>query len=378
MEFLNVPYGEFIKRKGKKKIIHFGAASVWNYYMNIFSDIPTEVLDHTAFIVDNDAAKQGQTFEIAGRRFPVKSVDSLMECSDFIILVTVSLAYQKAICEQLSGLGLAAGIECYSLPLMLYSFREADNACVEEYFREHVAAANRPVIHTFWFSGEEKPELYKRCMESRRRYCPDFEIMEWNMENYDVTKNGYMKEAIAHRKWAFASDYARLDVIYRYGGIYMDMDVELLAPLTPLLSAESFFCRQEDGCLELGSGFGAKAGDPLIGEMLETYRDRKLFLKDGRMDMTAQPEWLSGVFKRHGIGIGHDSAVSGNRLILSNDYIACASKGSPVQEARLGIHWHNGAWLAEKDRRMMKEAEAAREELTEKYFKRVPERQERP
>lgn len=371
MKFIHVPYEEFLKRKGNRKVIQFGASSLWHYYLKAFPDIAGKVLDDTLLIVDNDPLKQGGEFAVDGRRFPVKGAGALAGEENYVILVTASLVYQKDICAQLSGLGLADGTECYSLPLMAYSFREADNSCVREYFKEHTAAVNRPMLHTFWFSGEEKPDLYKKCIESQRRYCPGFEIVEWNAQNYDVTKNRYMREAFERRKWAFVSDYARLDVIYRYGGIYMDMDVELLAPITRLLAADSFFCRQEDGFIELGSGFGAKAGDALIGEMLDTYKNRRLIMETGKMDMTAQPEWLSSVLDRHGIGIGHNSGIAGNRLILSNDYITCSTEENPVQTAKLGIHWHNGGWLDEKDRRMLRESYAAKDELAETYFKTI-------
>lgn len=372
MRFIHVPYEEFLRRKANRKIIQFGASSQWRYYINTFPDISEKVLDETLCIVDNDVSKQGRKFGINGRSFTVERAEALEEKDGYLILITASLSYQKDICAQLSGLGLAEETECYSLPLMINSFGESDNSCVGRYFKEHKVPVNVPVLHTFWFSGEEKPKLYQRCIESQHKYCPDFEIVEWNAQNYDVTKNRYMREAFACKKWAFVSDYARLDVIYHYGGIYMDLDVELLAPLAGLLAADSFFCRQEDGFIELGSGFGAKAGDALIGEMLETYRNRKWILDDGMPDMMAQPEWLSSVFRRHGIGTDHNSGVIGNRLILSNDYITCSTKEKAVHGARLGIHWHNGGWLDERDKWMMRESRIAREELTQNYFRNIP------
>lgn len=362
MRFINASYEEFLRRKGDRGVIHFGASSAWHYYLKIFPGIPSEVLEGTLFIVDNDPDKQGKEFEVGGRRFCVKGAEALAEARDCVLLITVSLAYQERICEQLMGLSLPEDMECYSLPLMITPSCRADNRCVEEYFERHTAAINAPKIHCFWFSGEEKPELYRRCMDSWRRHCPEFEIMEWNARNYDVTKNRYMKEAFGQRKWAFVSDYARLDAVYRYGGIYMDLDVELTAPLAPLLSAGSFFCRQEDGLIDLGSGFGARAGDPLIGELLGTYRDRG-------PDTTPQPEWLCDVFEKHGISRGFDSQASGERLVLSNDYIMCFSGEDPVQIAKLGVHWHNGGWLDEKDRRLIRDSFRARDGLVGRYFR---------
>ena len=177
-----------------------------------------------------------------------------------------------------------------------------------------------------------------------------------------------MREAFIHKKWAFVSDYARLDVLYQYGGIYLDMDVELLAPLAPFLRADSFFCRQEDGTLELGSGFGVQTKDSLIGELLDTYRDRKFILEDGSMDKTPQPEWIDVVLNQNGIKKNHDSQVIANRLILSNDYISCSAGDHSTQNAKLGIHWHNGGWLEEQERKLIKDSFAAKEEVIQKYF----------
>lgn len=368
MHFINVPYEEFVERGKRKKIIQFGASSAWHYYLKTFPDIISEVLDHTLFIVDNDLSKQGEIFKIAHRYFPVRKVDDLKDEDDYVLLITVSLAYQKSVCEQLLNLGLPECTECYSLPLMTYNFNETDNTCVDTYFNEHISRINAPVLHSFWFSGEEKPELYKRCLDSWHRFCPDFEIIEWNAENYDVSKNAYMREAFEHKKWAFVSDYARLDVLYQYGGIYMDMDVELLAPMDYLLNAGSFFCRQEDGFLELGSGFGALAGDSLLKEMLETYRDRRFILENGQMDKTPQPEWLSGILKKHGIVKCHDSQIIEGRLILSNDYISSFTGEDSLQKARLGVHWHNGGWLDDRERRLIKDSFAVKDELIKTYF----------
>lgn len=366
--FVNASYDEFVNRIDEKKIIQFGASSAWHYFFKVFPDISTEVLDKTKFIIDNDLKKQGQLFEINNIKFLVKNLNVLKEEEEYVILITVSLAYQQDICEQLLEFGLPENLECYSLPLMTYSSQEISNSCVDEYFAVHTKRVNVPKIHSFWFSGEEKPDLYKRCLDSWHTFCPDFEIIEWNTKNYDVTKNQYMREAFENRKWAFVSDYARLDVVYEYGGIYLDMDVELLDSLAKLLNAERFFCRQEDGLLELGSGFGARARDPFIKEMLDTYANRKLILADGSIDMTPQPEWLGDLMEKHGFCKCHDSQIIGNSLVLSNDYIMCSVGNSSTENARLGIHWHNGGWLDEKSRKLIRDSFEAKERVVEKYF----------
>ena len=87
------------------------------------------------------------------------------------------------------------------------------------------------VIHYCWFGGNEMSALEKKCIESWKTQCPDYEIIRWDETNYDVTKNLYMQQAYAAKKWAFVSDYARLDILYQHGGFYLDTDVELLQSL---------------------------------------------------------------------------------------------------------------------------------------------------
>ena len=91
-------------------------------------------------------------------------------------------------------------------------------------------------IHYCWFGGAPKSKLAKKCIKSWKRKCPDYEIIEWNESNYDVTKIPFMKEAYDAKKWGFVPDYARLDIIYNNGGIYLDTDVEIVKSLDDLLS----------------------------------------------------------------------------------------------------------------------------------------------
>lgn len=87
------------------------------------------------------------------------------------------------------------------------------------------------VIHYCWFGCKPLPEDVKRYIKTWKKYCPDYEIKEWNESNFDVKQNQYCREAYEAKKWAFVSDYVRLKVLYDYGGVYMDTDVEVCKPL---------------------------------------------------------------------------------------------------------------------------------------------------
>ena len=113
-------------------------------------------------------------------------------------------------------------------------------------------------IHYCWIGGNPLPELAIKCIESWKKYCPDYEIIEWNEKNYDFRKNQFMREAYDEKKWGFVPDYARLDIIYEHGGIYLDTDVEIIKPLDSLLKEQGFAGMEQPGIVALGLGFGAE------------------------------------------------------------------------------------------------------------------------
>ena len=128
-------------------------------------------------------------------------------------------------------------------------------------------------IHYIWFGKNPKTQLVKRCIDSWKKFLPDYEIVEWNEDNYDVNKCRYLKEAYQKGKWAFASDYARFDILNQYGGIYFDTDVEVLKPLPDhLFSGKHAFCGMEStGAIAPGLIFACESGFPLLQEILDNY-----------------------------------------------------------------------------------------------------------
>lgn len=130
------------------------------------------------------------------------------------------------------------------------------------------------VIHYCWFGYNEKPELVKRCIESWKKYCPDYEIKEWNEDNFDVNLCDYTKQAYDKGKWAFVSDVARLWIIYNEGGIYLDTDVELHNELDELLNYSCWFGCDDIRYIATGLGFGAEEKNFLVKSILEDYYNR--------------------------------------------------------------------------------------------------------
>lgn len=126
-------------------------------------------------------------------------------------------------------------------------------------------------IHYCWFGGNELPNSVVECINSWGKYCPDYKIVQWNETNYNFKKNQFMLDAYNDGKYAFVSDYARLDIIYNNGGIYLDTDVELIKNLDDLLSLDMYLGFELPGAINTGVGFGAKKNHPFILENLKQY-----------------------------------------------------------------------------------------------------------
>ncbi|WWR19221.1 glycosyltransferase [Lachnospiraceae bacterium JLR.KK009] len=157
------------------------------------------------------------------------------------------------------------------------------------------------VIHYCWFGKGEYSKKIEKCISSWKKYCPDYEIICWNEDNYDIHKNKYVEQAYGKRKWAFVSDYARVDIVYHHGGIYLDTDVELLKPLDGLLGCEMFVGMESKDFLNFGLGFGATKRHPYLKEIMEYYETREFVRGNGKMDLKACPVIQTEILMRHGL-----------------------------------------------------------------------------
>jgi len=157
------------------------------------------------------------------------------------------------------------------------------------------------VIHCCWFGGAPKGEKEKRCIESWKKFCPDYKIIEWNEENYDINNHPFVKRAYQKKKWAFVSDYARLDIIYRHGGVYLDTDVEIVKPIDELLSVQMFAGFEDIRVVNFGLGFGAEKEHPYLKEMMKAYDHLVFPDNDAELGKIACPIIQTDVLKRHGL-----------------------------------------------------------------------------
>jgi hypothetical protein len=139
------------------------------------------------------------------------------------------------------------------------------------------------IIHYCWFGGKEKPDLVKRCIQSWNKTLKDYEIIEWNETNFDLNSNSFVKGAYEAGKYAFVSDYVRVFVLYNQGGIYLDTDVEVFHPFDKFLHHESFWGFEQEDYIAT-STIGAKKGNELIGQFLNSYKNKAFLREDGSFD----------------------------------------------------------------------------------------------
>lgn len=205
-------------------------------------------------------------------------------------------------------------------------------------------------INYCWFGKKEKPELIKRCIESWKKYCSDYEIVEWNEENYDISKNNYMYEAYKAKKWAFVSDYARLDIIYHNGGIYLDTDVELIKPIDDIIDdCDAFFCYENDK-INTGLGFGAIKENKLVKELLDSYENIHFIKKDGSYDTASCVVRNDYIFKKY---INNTNNDNRDVIFFKREYFCPLDYNTKKMNKTVNtvaIHWYGESWLSDKQK----------------------------
>ncbi len=222
-------------------------------------------------------------------------------------------------------------------------------------------------IHYCWFGGNPLPELAQKCIESWKKYCPDYEIIEWNEANFDVRCNQYCSEAYDAKKWAFVSDVARLYALVTEGGIYMDTDVEVTKPLDEFLELEAFSGFESYDRILTGI-MAATKGQKMFTELLEDYEGDSFFNEDGTPNLSTNVERITKNCLKHGLVLNNTKQTVNGFTLFPNDYFCpkdCVTKALNITENTHTIHYFDGSWLSEEDKCMAN--------LKEKYLnKKMP------
>lgn len=223
------------------------------------------------------------------------------------------------------------------------------------------------IIHYCWFGGNPIPENLQCCMESWKRLMPDYEIKRWDESNYDINKCAYIREAYEAKKWAFVSDYARLDICYTYGGIYLDTDVEVIKPFDDLLSLQGF-CGMEVGKriipdeVNLGLVFGLERGQEMGRVMRDDYHTLHFKKPNGLPDVTPCPVIQTRLLSGYGLKLTNEIQNINGLTVFPTDYFCPMNQYTgeiKITQNTYSIHHYFASWYSPADQE--------RRELRQKY-----------
>ena len=207
------------------------------------------------------------------------------------------------------------------------------------------------IIHYCWFGRGEKPELAKKCIASWKKFCPDFEIREWNEDNCDYLAMPFMAEAYAAKKYAFVSDVMRLVVLEQYGGVYFDTDVEVVRDISPLLGDEGFIGFENEQFVNSGQVMAVVPHQPVVQAMIEEYKKMHFTNVDGSLNAVGCPHRNTDVMERFGlVRNGQEQLVAGIHVYPADYFNPLDSVTGKLTktENTYSIHWYSMSWLPKR------------------------------
>ena len=211
------------------------------------------------------------------------------------------------------------------------------------------------ILHYCWFGRGELPPLVRECMKSWRTHCPDYELVRWDEDSFDVSSHPYVAQAYAARRYAFVTDYVRLWALVRSGGVYLDTDVELLKPIDRFLEHAAFSGFERPDVVPTAI-MGAAAGHPAMVDLLAYYDGRPFLGADGEPDLTPNVEPITDYYVGHGLVLDNslqtvrDTTFYPKQVFCPKDYGTGKITLSPES---VSIHHFAGSWLTPKGRASM-------------------------
>lgn len=214
------------------------------------------------------------------------------------------------------------------------------------------------IIHYCWFGRNPLPPLATKCISSWKKYLPDYEIKEWNEDNFDINAIEYTKEAYAAKKYAFVSDYARFWILHQYGGLYFDTDVEIIRPIDDIVKRGAFMgCETNGGkdsqiSVAPGLGLGFEKGNSLLKELIVFYSNMHFLKEDGTPNLSITivghtTEYLKTKGLKNTSGIQEVEGI----FIYPSEYfcpINVVTDKLHVTENTRSIHHYAATWQTKK------------------------------
>ena len=337
----------------QKKLIVYGAGMIGQILVpDLLERFQLE--PSLLFYVDADPYKKGRQVTVNGVAYEIKTPEDLQSYCRINknVLLLITNSHFEPVVTALDGLVELDGVEACLVPVMQIAESRRTVRHTPERMSEKQLIPK--VIHYCWFSGKKMPDGFKRCIASWKKYCPDYEIKRWDESNYDISKNPYMLDASLQGKWGFVPDYARLDILYHFGGIYMDTDVELVRNLDELLYQPAFCGVEKWGNVNTGGCCGAIKEHPMIKQMLDERETISFIREDGSLNLETCGVYETKPFIRAGMSINNQVQIVNGMTVYSSDYFHpydYMSDELTMTENTFSIHHFNGGWLDDKARK---------------------------
>lgn len=203
------------------------------------------------------------------------------------------------------------------------------------------------IIHYCWFGRNEKTKLAKKCILSWEKYCPDYTIIEWNEDNFDINLNSYTKMCYEQKRYAFLADYVRLLKVYEQGGIYFDTDVEVIRSFDDLLENKAFFGFENNEFINTGLGFGAEPQNEVVMKMINEYDG----LLDGTHGTIGCPHLNTESLLKCGLKQNGEKQTVNCATVYPSEYFNPYDDPTGIlakTDKTYSIHWYGKSWMDKK------------------------------
>ena len=209
------------------------------------------------------------------------------------------------------------------------------------------------VINYCWFGNNPLPARDQKCIESWKKFCPDYEIKVWNESNFDLNCCDYVKEAVAKKKWAFVSDFARYWILYNYGGLYFDTDVEIIKPLDEIVDKGAFIGTEHNGGINPGLGIGAESNMEIFRNIIDFYMTEHYILPDGTINSQNIVSYTTRIFKERGWSDNEEIQSIDGVIVYPPEYFCPMNNDTgkiKITENTYSIHHYSASWQSWSDK----------------------------
>lgn len=204
------------------------------------------------------------------------------------------------------------------------------------------------IIHYCWFGGNELPKSAVKCVNSWKKFCPDYKIIEWNEQNFDISSAPlYVRQAYENKKFAFVADYVRLYALYNHGGIYMDTDVEVVKNLDNLLNNKAFSGFENDKYIAMGI-IGCEQKLSFIEDFLAYYRNTHFIKDNGSLNMVTNVSLVTKMLIKKGLKPNGTYQKIDDIVLFPKDYFYPFDDLTGLfkkTENTYTIHWYDKTWI---------------------------------